>query len=178
MSNYTIPDRTALNQKLEAILRTPGADLSGLAVVIYAQGRILYEGYFGYRWIDPQHLERSLPVTAQTKFRVASISKLVTALATMQLVERGRLNLDADVSNALGWTLRNPYWPDLPITPRMLLTHTSSLRDGEVYTFPPQVKLREVLTPDGPAYENGAHFAGRLPHVDHAPGSYFSYCNL
>jgi D-alanyl-D-alanine carboxypeptidase len=178
MSDYTISDKATLNQKLAAIVRTPGAELSGLAAVIYAQGRILYEGYFGYRWIDPQHPERSLPVTAQTKFRVASVSKLVTALATMQLVERGLLNLDTDVSDVLGWTLRNPHWPDIPITPRMLLTHTSSLRDGETYTFLPQVSLREVLTPGGPYYENGAHFASPLPHVDHAPGRYFSYCNL
>lgn len=48
-------------------------------------------------------------MTAQTKFRVASISKLVTALAIMQLVERGLLELDADVSDVLGWKLRNPH---------------------------------------------------------------------
>lgn len=159
-------------------MHTPGADLSGLAAIVYCAGAIRYEGYFGHRFIDPDDARRSLPVTPETKFRVASISKTVTALAVMQLVERGLLDLDADVSDVLGWRLRNPHWPDAPITPRMLLTHTSSLRDGEIYTFPPAMALRDVFQPDSPYYKHGAHFAGRSIHVDHAPGRFFSYCNL
>jgi len=167
-----------LDRQLLEIMQTPGADLSGLAVVVYAGGAIRYEGYFGQRFIDPHDPARSLPVTAATKFRVASISKTVTTLAIMQLVERGFLDLDADVSETLGWRLRNPHWPDTAITTRMLLTHTSSLRDGEVYTFPPATTLASIFQPDNPFYEAGAHFAGPMPHVDHAPGRYFSYCNL
>lgn len=159
-------------------MHTPCADLSGLAVVVYRAGEIRYEGYFGHRFIDPGSAGRSLPVTPATKFRVASISKTVTALAVMQLVERGMLDLDADVSDVLGWRLRNPHWPDTPITARMLLTHTSSLRDGEVYAFPPAVALRDVFESDSPYFEDGAHFAGRAAHADHAPGCFFSYCNL
>lgn len=159
-------------------MQTPGADLSGLAVVVYAGGDIRYEGYFGERFIDADDFSHSLPVTAATKFRVASISKTVTTLAIMQLVERGLLDLDADVSDVLGWRLRNPHWPERAITTRMLLTHTSSLRDGEIYTFPPTTTLASVFQPDSPFYEGGAHFAGPIPHVDHAPGRFFSYCNL
>jgi D-alanyl-D-alanine carboxypeptidase len=178
MSDSAFSNRADLNQRLEAILHTPGAELASLAVVIYAQGRIQYEGFFGYRWIDPQHPEHSLPVTAQTRFRVASISKLVTALAIMQLIERGLLALDADVSDVLGWRLRNPHWPEIPITPRMLLTHTSSLRDGGPYTFPPHVTLREVLSSDSLPDGNSLYFAGPVPYRNQAPGHYFSYCNL
>lgn len=167
-----------LDRQLSEITQTPGADLSGLAVVVYASGAIRYEGYFGQRFIDPHDPAGSLPVTAATKFRVASISKTVTTLAIMQLVERGLLDLDADVSETLGWRLRNTHWPDTAITTRMLLTHTSSLRDGEVYTFSPTTTLASVFQPDSPFYEAGAHFAGPMPHVDHAPGRYFSYCNL
>lgn len=167
-----------LDRQLEQILRTPNADLSGLAVAVYRAGAIRYEGYFGHRFIDPDDARRSLPVTPATKFRIASISKTVTALAVMQLVERGLLDLDADVSDALGWRLRNPHWPSAPITARMLLTHTSSLRDGETYTFPPTTALRDVFQPGSPFHEDGAHFAGRSIHADHAPGRFFSYCNL
>ncbi|MGB3379816.1 MAG: serine hydrolase, partial [Allopontixanthobacter sediminis] len=48
------------------------------------------------------------PVTAYDPVRIASISKLVTAIAVMQLVEQGQLNLDTDVSDVLGWHLHNP----------------------------------------------------------------------
>uniref|UniRef100_A0A7C1JY19 Class A beta-lactamase-related serine hydrolase n=1 Tax=Caldilinea aerophila TaxID=133453 RepID=A0A7C1JY19_9CHLR len=178
MPDLASSNRVDLNQRLEAILHTPGAELASLAVVIYAQGHIQYEGFFGYRWIDPQHPKHSLPVTAQTKFRVASISKLVTALAVMQLVERGLLALDADVSDVLGWRLRNPHWPEIPITLRMLLTHTSSLRDGGPYTFPPHVTLREVLSSGSLSNGNSPYFAGPVSHRNQAPGHYFSYCNL
>ncbi len=167
-----------LDRQFEQILHTPDADLSGLAVVVYRAGEICYEGYFGQRFIDSNDAGRSLPVTPATKFRVASISKTVTALAVMQLAERGLLDLDADVSDVLGWQLRNPHWPDTPITPRMLLTHTSSLRDGETYTFPPTTALRDVFQPGSAFYEEGAHFAGRSIHADHTPGHFFSYCNL
>jgi CubicO group peptidase (beta-lactamase class C family) len=167
-----------LDRKLEAVVHTPGAELSGLAVVIYAQGEIRYEGYFGHRFFDPDDPRRSLPVTAETRFRVASISKVVTTLAIMQLVERKLLDLDADVSDVLGWPLRNPHWPQAPITTRMLLTHTSSLRDGEVYTFPPVTPLSEVFQPHSDFYEADAHFAAPVADADLAPGRFFTYCNL
>jgi CubicO group peptidase (beta-lactamase class C family) len=167
-----------LDQRLAAVMETPGAALSGLAVVLYAQGAIQYEGYFGHRFIDADDPARSLPVTAETRFRVASISKVVTTLAVMQLVERGLLDLDADVSDVLGWRLRNPHWPQTPITTRMLLTHISSLRDGEIYTFPPATPLAEVFQPHSPYYESGAHFAAPVADADLAPGRFFTYCNL
>ncbi len=187
-------EKNVLDRTLEAVVHTPGAALSGLAVVIYAQGDIRYEGYFGHRYIDPADPTRSLPVTAATRFRVASLSKVMTTLAIMQFVERGQLDLDADVGDVLGWPLRNPYWPQTPITTRMLLTHTSSLRDGERYTFPPAMRLAEVFQPHNDLYQDddgevdrdangdddeaGAHFATPDAGVDRAPGRFFTYCNL
>lgn len=72
-------------------------------------------------------------VTADDPVRIASISKLVTALGVMRLVDEGKLDLDRDVSDYLGWDLRNPAWPDKPITLRHLLSHQSSLVDGESF---------------------------------------------
>jgi CubicO group peptidase (beta-lactamase class C family) len=98
--------------------------------------------------------------------RIASVSKLVVALGVMRLVEQGRLDLDRDVSDYLGWRLRNPAFPDRPITLRLLLSHRSSLRDEVDYAIPFGTALRDVLA-NPAAYDAG-----------HPPGAYFRYSNL
>jgi CubicO group peptidase (beta-lactamase class C family) len=85
----------------------------------------------------------------------------------MRLVEQGKLDLDADVSAALGWSLRNPAFPDRPITLRMLLSHTGSVQDnGENYV----VRLGKTLRPQA---QDPGSFDQR-----HAPGTFFRYSNL
>ena len=76
------------------------------------------------------------PVTSDDPVRVASISKLVTAIGVMRLVEAGILTLDADVSDQLGWPLRHPFYPDRPITLRLLLSHRTGLTDNISYVLP------------------------------------------
>jgi CubicO group peptidase (beta-lactamase class C family) len=105
-------------------------------------------------------------VTIDDPVRVASVSKLVVALGVMRLVEAGPLDLDSDVSDYLGWTLRNPGFPETPVTLRLLLSHTSGLRDGVDYTIPYGGSVRSTLT-DAKAWDAG-----------HAPGAYFTYANL
>ena len=70
-------------------------------------------------------------ITADDPVRIASISKVGVAIGVMKLVEAGKLDLDSDVSRWLGWQLRNPAFPDRPVTLRMLLSHTSSVRDHD-----------------------------------------------
>ncbi|WP_448663355.1 serine hydrolase domain-containing protein [Sphingomonas sp. CJ20] len=105
-------------------------------------------------------------VTPDDPVRVASISKLVTAIGVLRLVEAGTLDLDADVSTILGWRLRNPAFPDAPITLRLLLSHRSSLTDTLDYVLPLDADMRAVLQ-DPRAWDR-----------DHAPGSYFRYANF
>ncbi len=107
-------------------------------------------------------------VTADDPVRIASISKLVTALGVMRLVDQGKLSLDRDVSDYLGWRLRNTAFPDRPITLAMLLSHRSSLIDGgELYLIPLGVTLRERLADP------------RVWDAERAPGSdWFHYTNL
>ena len=95
---------------------------SGAAVVVAKDGEIVYEYYYGYA--DKKAKE---PITESTYFRLASVTKLVSAIRTMQLVEQGTLDLDQDISAYLGYDIRNPYHRKTPITLRMLMTHTSSL---------------------------------------------------
>jgi len=106
-------------------------------------------------------------VTAGDPVRVASISKLVTAIGVMRLVEAGKLDLDADVGDVLGFPLRNPAFPDRPVTLRLLISHRSSLTDGAGYWQTPLGgKLKDVLD-DPKAWD-----------PQHAPGTYFRYTNL
>ena len=92
---------------------------------------------------DPQSGRR---VTADDPVRVASISKLVAGVGVMKLVEQGRLDLDGDVSRWLGWPLHNPAFPDRPITLRMLLSHTGSVRDhDDQYAIPLGQTVRTVM---------------------------------
>jgi CubicO group peptidase (beta-lactamase class C family) len=108
------------------------------------------------------------PLTPEHLMRVASISKLVTALGAMKLVEAGKLKLDDDVSEMLGFRLRNPAFPDTPITLAQLLSHTSSVRDGETYWAEYPDALASLF-----AGGSALHF-----DKDHAPGRYFTYTNL
>ena len=105
-------------------------------------------------------------VTIDDPARVASISKLVVAIGVMRLVEQSKLDLDRDVNDYLGWRVRNPAFPDAPITLRALLSHQSGLRDSVDYIVPLDGSLEAVLA-DPKAWELG-----------HAPGTYFAYANI
>ena len=105
-------------------------------------------------------------VTVDDPARIASISKLVTAIAVMRLVEQHKLDLDADVSTLLGWQLRNPAFPDTPITLRLLLSHRSSLTDNIDYVLPLDADMHKILV-DPKAWD-----------AAHAPGSWFHYTNF
>jgi CubicO group peptidase (beta-lactamase class C family) len=108
------------------------------------------------------------PATADDPARIASISKLVVAIGVMKLVEQAALDLDADVSRYLDWPLRNPAFLDRPITLRMLLSHTASLRDGEdLYVIPLGTSLKDRLA-DATVWDPA-----------HGPGDgYFTYSNM
>lgn len=113
-------------------------------------------------------LSRANPrmITADDPARVASVSKLVVGLAVMRLVEAGKLDLDADVSRYLGWTLRHPDYPTRKITLAMLLGHRSGVSGEFDYLLPLDAELPSKLM------ERGAFDA------DRAPGGDFTYSNF
>ncbi len=98
--------------------------------------------------------------------RIASISKTFVALAVMRLAEQNTLQLDADISTYLGWNLRHPDYPNIPITLRMLLSHQAGLRDEINYALPMDARLETELKNEK-AWDS-----------DHRPGEYFTYANL
>ena len=78
-------------------------------------------------------LHPAMPVEPETCFRVASVSKLVMTFGALSLVESGLLSLDEEISTYLGYPVRNPHVPDVPVTLRMLLTHSAAIRDEGNY---------------------------------------------
>ena len=107
-------------------------------------------------------------VTPDDPVRVASVSKLVVAIGVMRLVEQGSLNLDEDVSRYLDWPLRNPAFLDQPISLRMLISHRSSLRDGDdAYVVPLGRTVKDALA--DPAVWDAAHGPAE---------GYFAYSNF
>lgn len=93
--------------------------IPGLSIALVVDGELRWSN--GYGLAD---LENFVPATAATAYRTASIGKPMTAVAVMQLVERGRLKLDAAVQEYC------PAFPKKrwPVTPRHLLGHTSGIR--------------------------------------------------
>jgi CubicO group peptidase (beta-lactamase class C family) len=105
-------------------------------------------------------------LTIDDPARIASVTKMHVALGIMRLVEQGTLDLDRDVSDYLGWKLRNPAFPDSPITLRLLLSHRSSLTDGIDYAL----KLDQTV--------QGALSDPKAWDAQHPPGTFFHYTNL
>jgi CubicO group peptidase (beta-lactamase class C family) len=112
---YATAKESADRQAREWISRgTPG-----LALAVAVDGKIVYSEGFGFA-----DLEERVPVWPTTKFRIGSISKPLTATALMQLVEAGKLDLDAPVQKYV------PSFPDKgsPITVRMVAGHLAGIR--------------------------------------------------
>lgn len=161
--------RQALDAELAAIANDPDMQLASLSVLAIRAGQPVYQQAFGRRFIGSP----DRPATPDTLYRIASISKMMTTLGLMRLVEGGRADLDADVSAYLGYSVRNPHFPQRPVTLRHLLTHTSSLRDDAGYSWQLPVSLKDVLVPGGALYGDGKMWSNRA-----GPGDYFTYCNL
>jgi CubicO group peptidase (beta-lactamase class C family) len=106
-------------------------------------------------------------VSVDDPVRIASVSKFFVALGVLRLVDQRKIDLDRDVSDYLGWRLRNPAFPDAKITLRLLLSHQSSVSDDADYVIPLDQTIRTKLS-DPKAWD-----------ATHAPGiGWFHYTNL
>ncbi len=133
----------------------------GISAAVVKDGEIVYNGSFGYK-----DLEAKTPLADDDVMRIASISKSFTATSLMQLVEKGTISLDDDVSDLIGFKVRNPRFPDTPITLRMILSHTASINDnGENY-----LSLDHI----NPAVSGDCADA----YYTYGPGEEYNYSNL
>ena len=137
-------------------------DISGAAIVVVKDGKLLVAKGFGYADRAARR-----PIDAErTLFRQASISKLFTWTAVMQLADAGKLDLDRDINAYLDFAVPPRF--GRPITLRHLLTHTSGF--AETY--------RELMTPDRastPTLE--AYVKRHLPDRIYPPGTNVAYSN-
>ncbi|MBQ5828010.1 MAG: beta-lactamase family protein, partial [Bacteroidales bacterium] len=132
----------------------------GLALVAVNNGQVVLNERYGVKDIETQE-----PIAKDDIFRIASISKSFTATAIMQLVEQGKLDLQQDVSELVGFQVRNPKFPEKVITVEMLLSHTSSMNDANGYF------TINAINPDSSATWQTAWNA-------YEPGTGYEYCNL
>lgn len=142
---------SALMEKYDAI---------GVSVAVVKGKRIIYSKSFGYKI-----REDSIPLTNNDLFRIASISKTFVGTAIMQLLEKKKLSLDDDVNQYLGFTIRNPKFPDVPITIRMLLCHRSSINDSQGY------KTFDKINPVTDSLFSKCYY-------EYEPNSKYAYSNL
>jgi CubicO group peptidase (beta-lactamase class C family) len=82
------------------------------------------------------NLETERKLEANDPVRIASISKLIMALTALRLADEGKVELDRDVSDYLGWQLRSPRHPDAKVTLAHLLSHRAGLSDKAGYIIP------------------------------------------
>lgn len=142
--------------------QSPARPIGQVGIAFTAEGEVAtFAGGYADR-------EAGRLITPDDPARVASVSKLAVAIGVMKLAEAGQLDLDRDVSGYLGFVLRNPAFPDRPVSLRMLLSHTSSTRDhDDQYAIPLGRTLAEVMAQ--PASWDRAHGPG---------DGYFTYANL
>lgn len=100
--------------------------------------------------------ETARALEANDPVRIASISKLIMALTALKLVDEGKVDLDRDVSDYLGWKLRSPRHPDAPVTLAHLLSHRAGLSDKSGYSIPLGESLAAKLADPESWRETGA----------------------
>src|SRR6516225_7803387 len=167
--------RNELDEFIEAELQAQR--IPGLAACVVKSGKIVWSK--GYGWASVK--KRVAMDPDRTIQNIASISKTVTATAAMQLWEKGKFELDDDINNYLSFAVRNPSYPDKPISFRFLLTHRSSIADGPAYMSSytrgdPSITLETWITgymsPGGRNYRREANFHPR------SPGKKYRYSNV
>ena len=113
-------------------------------------------------------LEKQEKTKKNSIYRIASISKVVVAIGLLKLKDKGLVDIDADISKYLGFIVRNPYFPTVKITLRMIMSQSSSINDN-VYdranATDDYIKLQDIL-------ENNESFNQT------EPGKEFDYSNL
>ena len=156
------------------------ASLVGASSLVFKDGKIVEKLNYGF-----SSLEKHKKVNNNTVFRIASVSKIMVALCIMKLYEEGKLDLTKDISEYLGFNVRNPKYPDVVITLKMIMTQTSSITDGFEKDVNSDVDsgynlingtneectLRDLLDPDGKRFV-------KETFSNYRPATHFEYSNF
>lgn len=164
-------------EDFEAYLRDERSDqnIPALSVLIFESDQILYEGYFGQA-----DVANRVPLTRDHVFLLASVSKVVTATALLQLYEKGHFVLDDPINDYLPFPVKHPRHAE-DITFRMLLTHTSSIADGDAldsqYYYGQDSPVELVDFFQNYLVLGGTFYDPTDNYHDFRPGSVFEYSN-
>ena len=149
----------------------------GASTIIVKNGEIVWLESYGYA-----DVANSLPVEDTTVFLLASVSKLFTGTAAMQLYETEIIDIDADVNNYLPWSVDVPNFTNDSITARQLMTHTASINDNwsvmsSFYGYPdPTMSLSNCMENYFPT--SGSNYNASDNFLNTAPGSTYDYSNM
>lgn len=137
--------------------------IPGAVISVVKDGEIFFSKGYGY--ID---LENKIPADADTSlFRVASLSKLITATAAMQLYEQGALDINEDVNKYLtDWQIENPY--SEPVTPARMMMHTDGTTQRLIGLG---ARTKQKMQP------LGQYISQYMPSINYTPGKFYSYSN-
>ena len=148
----------------------------GFATCVVKDGKITWSKAYGNA-----DIANNKAMSIDGIMNIGSVSKTFTATAAMQLWEKGLIDLNADVNTYLDFKIRNPKFPDKPVTIFQIMTHTSSIVDGKAYEESyacgdPSVSLddwiRGALVSGGKFYNNGNNFG------NWSPGDKSQYSNV
>jgi len=148
-------------------------NVSGVSLVVKQSGEIVYKNHFG-----TTSLENDLPVNDNTIFRMASMTKPITGVATMILFDRGLISLDDEVKKYFP-EFSNPFiidgnqnkvFVDEKITVKHLLTHTSGIGSGQTWLE----SVKEMTKTDKSTLDNFISFISKQP-LSYVPGTKSEY---
>jgi len=150
----------------------------GLSVAMVRAGRTVFTA--GYGLAD---VAAARPVTPDTAFHIASVSKVVTGSALLLLLDQHKYRLDEPIGPYLDFAVRHPQFPEVPITFRQLFTHTSGISDaryGNTAAFSvagdPTLSLRDFLV--GYLTPGGQWYAAAECYAAPPPGQQWQYSNV
>lgn len=157
IGNITVA-QTHAEMRIDSVMKQ--YSMIGVSVAVVKNRKLKYTHSFGLK-----NRETNTPLNDTDIFRIASISKSFSATSVMQLVQAGKVSLEDDVSNLIGFPVRNPNFPDKVITLKMLMSHTSSLNDSQGYFTLDSINPNKT--------QNSANC-----YNAYAPGEGYEYCNL
>lgn len=178
VSLYACQESTSPHNGLDAFFEDhiDQNHIPGLAGAIVSPDSVIWQQAYGFA-----DLENRVPMSVHHIQNIASVSKTFTSTAVMQLWEQGKLDLQADVNTYLPIPVRNPAFPNTPITVFQLLTHTSSIIDGPAYgesyaCGDPVVSLKDWI--EGYLQMNGPYYDAEGNYLSGEPGTEREYSNV
>ena len=166
-------DKTKFVEYLQSEMESQ--KIPAMSVLIFKENDILYESYLG-----KSQIEQNISLKENHLFLLASISKVVTATALLQLNERNLFSLDDNINNYLPFKVNIPNY-DKEITFRMLLTHTSGINDGTAldnqYYDGKDSPISLNFFLENYLLSNGSFYNASENFYNFSPGSQYEYSN-